>query len=286
MKKNYLVTGASGFIGSHVADYLTDKGHKVFLFDKKKSKHKKENQKMILGDTNSLNDLYKFTRKIHTIFHFAASADLSEANAKPFNTVENNVMGTVKILQACLKNKIKKIIFASSIYARSEQGGIYSTSKLSSEMIIERICRKFGIKFVILRFGTVYGERANKFNTVQNFIDDAKKTLKIFRETKGDEIRSYIHVKDVAKIAYISTKKKYENGCYNIFGGKRIVVKKLLNLIKQEIPKLKIIYSKSDNRKYNYKINTFTYKIRKGKNIKLGKYISIKSGIKKLLNKK
>ena len=49
-----------------------------------------------------------FNRKIHTIFHFAASADLSEANAKPFNTVENNVMGTVKILQACLKNKNKK----------------------------------------------------------------------------------------------------------------------------------------------------------------------------------
>ena len=45
-------------------------------------------------------------------------------------------------------------------------------------MIIERICRKFGIKFVILRFGTVYGERASKFNTVQNFIDDAKKLLK------------------------------------------------------------------------------------------------------------
>ena len=286
MKKNYLVTGASGFIGSHVADYLTDKGHKIILFDKKKSKYKKENQKMFLGDINSLNDLYKSTKKIHTIFHFAASADLNEANAKPFNTVENNVMGTVKILQACLKNKIKKIIFASSIYARSEQGGIYSTSKLSSEMIVERICKKFGIKFVVLRFGTVYGERANKFNTVQNFIDDAKNTLRIFRETNGNEIRSYIHAKDVAKIAYISTKKKYENGYYNIFGGKKIVVKKLLKLIKQEIPKLKIIYSKSDKKKYNYKINPFTYKIRKGKNIKLNKYISIKSGVKKLLDKK
>lgn len=283
MSKKFLVTGASGFIGSHVADFLTSKGHKVFLFDKKFSKFKKINQKMLLGDINSLNDLYKVTKKIHTIFHFAASADLNEANSKPFNTVENNIMGTVKILQACLKNKIKKIIFASSIYARSEQGGIYSTSKLSSEMIIERICKKFGIKFVVLRFGTVYGERANKFNTVQNYIDDAKKTLRIFRETTGNEIRRYIHVKDVAKIAYISTKRKYENGYYNIFGGKKIVVKKLLNLIKQEIPKLKVIYSKSDNRKYNYKINPFTYKIRKGKNIKLDKYISIQSGIKKLL---
>ena len=65
------------------------------------------------------------------------------------------------------KNKVKKIIFASSIYAISEQGQIYSRSKLASEMIIESICKKYNIKFVILRFGTVYGERANKFNTVK-----------------------------------------------------------------------------------------------------------------------
>ena len=104
------------------------------------------------------------------------------------------------MLKACLKNKVKKIVFASSIYARSEQGGIYSTSKLSSEMIIEKICKKSNLKFVILRFGTVYGERANSFNTVQNFIRSANKNKKIFRETIGNELRSYIHVKDVAKI--------------------------------------------------------------------------------------
>ena len=61
-------------------------------------------------------------------------------------------------------------------------------------MIIEKICKKFDLKFVILRFGTVYGQRANNFNTVQNFINDAKKKNKIFRETQGREIRSYIHI--------------------------------------------------------------------------------------------
>ena len=196
---------------------------------------------------------------------------------------KNNIMGTVKILKASLKNKVKKIIFASSIYARSEQGGIYSTSKLSSEMIIEKLCKKFKLRFVILRFGTVYGERANKFNTVQNFIDDAKKKFKIYRETKGNEVRSYIHVKDVAKITYQTTKKKYENGYYNIFGGQKIIVKKLLNIIKEKIPKLKIFYSKYDNRRYNYKINPFTYKLRKGKNIKLKKYINVQDGVSKLI---
>ena len=136
-----------------------------------------------------------------------------------------------------------------------------------------------------MRFGTVYGERANKFNTVQNFVKNAKKNFKIYRETKGNEIRNYIHVKDVAKIVYASTQKKYENGYYNIFGDKRIMVKELLDIIKSQVPKLKIYYAKKDNRKYNYKVNPFTYKLRKGKNFKLRKYINIKNGIFELINK-
>tara|TARA_B100000945_G_scaffold309309_1_gene300017 strand:- start:2128 stop:2991 length:864 start_codon:yes stop_codon:yes gene_type:complete len=283
MKKKFLVTGASGFIASHVSDLLTKKGFEVILFDKKFSKYKQKKQKMFLGNLKNLNNLIKATKKVDTIFHFAADADLNESNRNPFETIENNINGTVKIIKACIKNKIKKIIFASSIYAISEQGGIYSTSKLSSEMIIERLCKKFNIKFVILRFGTVYGERANTFNTVQKYINQARDKLKIHRETKGNEIRSYIHVKDVANVVCLSLKKKYENNYYNIFGKKKILVKELFNILKDEIPGLKISYSKSDKKKYNYKVNPFTYKIRKGSNIRLKKYIDVKNGVSNLI---
>ncbi len=278
-----LVTGASGFIGSHVSDFFSNKGFKVLLFDKKPSKYKQNNQKMIIGNINNLKHLNKATKNIHTLLHFAAEADLKDANENPFDAIDNNILGTVKIFRACLKNKVKKIIFASSIYARSEQGGIYSTTKLASEMLLERLCKKFKIKFVILRFGTVYGERANKFNTVQNFINDAKKRNKIFRETKGNEIRSYIHVKDVAKIVFKSKDKKYENSYINIFGNKKITIKELLSIIKKNIPKLKVFYSSYDRRMYNYKVDPFTYKIRDGKLVKLKKYIKVEDGISKLI---
>ena len=280
-----MVTGASGFIASHVADLLTNKGYNVALLDKIKSPYKKTNQKMILGNINNFQTLNLATKKIDTIFHFAATADLKEANEDPFGTIENNILGTIKLFKACVKNKVKKIIFASSIYAISEQGGIYSTTKLSSEMLVEKLSKKFNLKYVILRFGTVYGERANNFNTVQNFIKDAKKKLKIFRETRGNEIRSYIHVKDVAKIVLVSTETKYENGYYNIFGNKKIIVRDLLNIIKRKIPNLKVKYSKYEKKKFNYKINPFTYRLRKGKNFKLKKYISIENGINDLLKK-
>ena len=283
MSKTFLVTGASGFLGSHLADHLTSKNFKVRLFDKKKSKHQNRNQKMIIGSTSIYKDLDKALKKVDIVFHFAASADLNSSNKTPFQTIENNILGTANVLKACLKNKVKKIVFASSIYARSEQGGIYSTSKLSSEMIIEKICRKSNLKFVILRFGTVYGERANSFNTVQNFIRSANKNKKIFRETIGNELRSYIHVKDVAKITYKSLEKKYENNYFNIFGKKNILVKNLLNRIKKYVPGLKIKYAKKDTKMYNYKKNPFTYKLRAGKNLRLKKYISIDEGLKKLI---
>ena len=99
-------------------------------------------------------------------------------------------------------------------------------------MLIEKICKKYKIKFVILRFGTVYGERANRFNTVNNYIKLAKTKKKIFRESKGREVRSYIHVKDVVKLVFETTKKRYENNYYNILGNKKYLVKDLfLSLI-------------------------------------------------------
>lgn len=282
--KNILITGASGYLARYVADIFSEKGYNVTLLDIRASKFKKKNQKMVIGNLNNAKKIDLALKNIHTVLHFAASADLDESNKNPFKTIENNVLGTISLLRACLKMKVKKIIFASSIYAISEQGGIYSTSKLSSEMIIERVCKKFNLKFVILRFGSVYGGVANNFNTIQKFIKSAKIKKSIYRNTKGDEVRSYIHILDVARIVYESIKKKYENGYYNVFGGTKTTVKKLLYAIRDQIPGLKISFSKKDIRKYNYKKNPFTYRLRKGKNIKLKKYISLKKGIRDIVN--
>ena len=142
MKKRCLVTGASGFIASNLVHHLSQKGFLISLFDQKKPKYSIRNQKFYLADIKDSKALERATKKIDVIFHFAASADLIKSNENPFLAIDDNISGTVNVLKACVKNKIKKIIFASSIYAISEQGEIYSRTKLASEMIIESICKK------------------------------------------------------------------------------------------------------------------------------------------------
>ena len=283
MKKNILITGGSGFLASHIADYFSDRGYKVILLDKYKSKFLRKDQKMVICDILDRKKLENILKNVDIVFHFAAEADLFKSNSNPYYAIKCNIIGTANILEACIKNKIKRIIYASSIYALSEQGGFYSLSKLSSEMIIENYHKKYDIDFVILRFGSIYGDRANNFNTIQNFIRNAVTEKKILRKSNGREIRNFINVKDVSKICFQIIKKKYINKYFNIYGPKKKKVYEILNIIKNFLPETKINYYKKSKMKYNYNKKPFTYKLRRGKVIYLKKYINIEDGINSVI---
>ncbi len=189
----------------------------------------------------------------------------------------------MNVLEACIKNNVKKIIYASSIYSMSEQGGFYSMSKLTSEMLIENYFKKFGLNYVILRFGSIYGLRANYFNRINNYINDALKKKVIIRKSSGKEIRNYINVKDISKLTYEVLKDKHKNKYYNLFGGERTKVYQILKLIKKLLPETRIVYRKKDSLKYNYKVNPFSYKLRVGQNLNLNQYVKLEKGLKELI---
>ena len=281
-KKKILIFGGSGFLASHLCDGFNKKKYDVKIFDFKRSSYLKKGQKIIIGDIMNFKKVLKACNGIDIIYHFAAVADLKEANEKHLKAIKTNILGTVNILEAAIKTKVKKLIFASSIYARSQQGGFYSTTKLSSEMIIERYCEKYPLKFIILRFGSLYGSRFNKFNPIGNFIFQAIRQKKIIRFSDGKEIRNYIHVNDLKKICLEVLKKKFENKYINIFGGKATSVRNIINIIKRLIPNVEVIFR---NKKmiYNYKKNPFTYKIRKGITLRPKNEYNLNSGIKNLI---
>ena len=284
MKKKILITGASGFIASHLADALINQGYNVISFDRKKGHYSNKKNKFVRGDINNLDKLKKVTKNIDCVYHFAAVADIYLANDDPFKALKTNIFGTLNVLEACKINKVQKFIFASSIYSLSEQGGFYSISKFASEMIVENYAKKNNFKFICLRFGSIYGERANSFNTLQNFIKDAVKRKKIIRKSKGNEIRNYIHVLDAVKLCVKVLDKKYSNCYLNIFGPKKMKLKKVLQFIKSNFKKMDLRFSRKNSLTYNYVLSPFTYKLRKGNSLKLNKYINFEKSIKKLID--
>ena len=166
MKKNILIFGGSGFIGSHLADILSEK-HNVTIFDTKKSKWLKKNQKMIIGSILDSNKVKLALKNIDYIYHFAGIADIDESTKKRKLSIELNITGTTNILEAIIKSKhVKRFIFASTLYVYSEYGSIYRATKQSCETIIETYASLFDLDYIFLRYGSLYGPRSQQWNGI------------------------------------------------------------------------------------------------------------------------
>jgi UDP-glucose 4-epimerase len=283
--KNIIVFGGSGFLGSHICDCLADCGYKVTLFDKNRSKYLKQNQKMFVGDITDFSSVQKAIKHQNYVFHFAGVSDIGEANLNPFKTIKYNILGTTNILETIKNNKkINRIVFASSIYARCKRGGFYSSTKRTCESLIENYREKFNINYTILRFGSIYGLRANYFNIIHNLIVQGLKGNKIKRDGDGMEIRNYINVKDAAKICVKILNKRYANKYFNIVGKERVSVRKVINLIAKKTNAKKIIYRKNIINVDSYKVNPFTYKVKEAKFIKIKNGIKLEQGIQEIID--
>ena len=169
-----LVTGGSGFLGSHVADELTNNGHKVIIYDLLKSKWLKKNQKFIKGNITDTKKLSRLISGTDIVYNFAALGDLDKARFMPIETVNYNILSLVNMLKLSKKFKIKRFVQASSVYADSEEGGFYGRSKRAAEDYMVEFDKTFTFPYTILRFGSLYGPRADDNNGIKKLIKSAK----------------------------------------------------------------------------------------------------------------
>ena len=174
------VTGGSGFLGSHVADALSKKGHKVTIFDKKKSKWIRSDQKIVIGDILDAKALENVIKDADVVFHFAALGDLNQALREPVNSVITNILGTVRTLELSRKHKIKRFIHASTIYVNSAEGSFYRSSKKAAEDYVDEYKKNYGLNYTILRFGSLYGQRSDDTNGVKKIVKSAINASKHF----------------------------------------------------------------------------------------------------------
>ena len=166
-----VVFGGSGFLGSHVADELLKKGYEVIIFDKAKSGYLQSGQNMVIGDILDRQQVSAAVEGSDFVYDYAGIADLDDASTRPVDTAMLNVVGTCNILDACVTHKIRRFVYASSFYANSEKGGFYRCSKQAAEIYIEEYQRKYGQSYTILRYGSLYGPRADRNNGMREMIE-------------------------------------------------------------------------------------------------------------------
>ena len=284
MKKRILVIGGSGFIGSHLADKLSKDGHKVIIFDKKKSKYINPEQVFIKGDILNIKKLKEAVIKTDIVFHFGGIADIEYSKNNSKECLETNIIGTNNLLDIVSQMNIKpKIFFGSTLYIYSKYGSIYRISKEACENLIYEYEKNYGINYLILRFGTIYGTRTNNNNSMFNYIEKIlnHKNKSLLRlKVSGNELREFIHVHDVANICsdLIFKKNNEINKSFIITGLDKLKISDLIELI-MEIANKKIKISFSKNNTDHYKITPFSSKINITEKIVPKTYVDIGSGI-------
>ena len=274
-----LVTGGSGFLGSHVADALSGRGHEVTLFDVKPSVYRRPGQEMVVG---SVLDVETFSRAIEgceAVYHLAAVADIDDAKDSPRQTVEVNILGTLNALELSRLHGVGRFVFASSIYVYSDHGSFYRTSKRSCELLTEDYRDRYGLSYTILRFGSLYGPRADNHNSIYRLLSQALRTGRISYAGTGEEVREYINVLDAADAAAAILEPHFANENISLTGRERMKTREMLEMIREIMGgRVDIDFEQVvDNSHYTQTPYSYTPKL--GKKLVRESYIDLGLGI-------
>jgi UDP-glucose 4-epimerase len=225
------VIGGSGFLGSHVADELSEAGYAVCVYDLRRSPWLRADQQMAVGDLLDERALADAVAGCEAVYNYAAIADLNYALDKPVETACVNVLGTVKALEACRQAAVRRFVYASTVYVYSREGGFYRCSKQAAEHFVEEYQRACGLDFTILRYGSLYGPRSDESNGLHRIVRDALVRGAISYAGNPESIREYIHVQDAARASVVALGPEYRNESVVLTGHQPMRVADLLKMI-------------------------------------------------------
>jgi UDP-glucose 4-epimerase len=277
------VFGGSGFLGSHVCDKLSEAGYEVTIFDQVASPWIMENQHMIVGDILNEADVNQAVEGTDIVFNFAGIADIGEANERPPDTIKYNILGNANILEACVKENIKRYVFSSSVYVYSNSGGFYRCSKQACELYIENYHEVHGIEYTVLRYGSLYGPRADQRNAIYRFVKEALEKKKITYFGNASALREYIHVEDAAKSSVDILKPEFANEHIILTGHQPMTVSNLFKMIEEILGNsIEFEFENSANNSH-YLISPYSFNPKVGKKLAPPLHIDLGQGLLRMI---
>lgn len=280
-----LVTGGSGFLGSHLVDVLVGQGHDVRVLDRVRSRWLAPAVPAVLGDLNDPPCLAEAVDGREVVFHLAGFADLNAAKTRPLETVEVNILGTVRLMEAMRLAGAQRLLFASTAYVYSRQGGFYRCSKQACESYIEEYARVFGLRYTVLRFGSLYGPRADASNGVYRLLRTAITTGRISYSGGPDDVREYIHVEDAARLAVDLMQPSYESQHVTLTGHNSTRAAELFMMFQEILGRpLEVEYGQSAGPGTgHYAVTPYAYTPRPGKKMVTTSYVDMGQGLLRMV---
>ncbi len=279
-----LVIGGSGFLGSHIADELSNREHDVTIYDQKDSEWANKKQKIVKGDISNSALLEKEISKVDIVFHMAGISDIGESSQKPLETISENIIGSSIIMSLCAKYSVR-FMYGSTVYVYSKHGSFYRASKQSVETLIDVFHEKLGLDFTILRYGSLYGPRSQSWNGVKRVVSEMLKNKKITFNGTGTEKREYIHVNDAAKMSVDLIDDSYKHKAVTVTGLQVLTQAELLEMIAEIMDeKIEIRYKEESEIEAHYNQTPYQYVPKRSLKIVPNEYIDIGQGILELIS--
>lgn len=285
-----LVTGGCGFIGSHLVDRLIEIGHEVIVLDRVHPVHKNNKAKYYLQDLseNYIKYLYHF-EGVNNVFHLASDVSIPYCVEKPNESMANNTLSTMNVLECSKIHNVNRFIFSSTsaVYGNTlfipsiETNQVqclntYSISKYTGEQLCRMYYELYGLKTVMFRYFNVYGERQHKSGqyapVMSIFMNQKSKGEPLTIIGEGYQTRDFVHVSDVVLANILASQKELQQygEVFNVGTGNGTVIKDIADSISSHqvfIPERpgEVLHSRANNDKiksllgWNYSISVLDW---------------------------
>ena len=253
-----LVTGGSGFIGSHVVDRLLAAGHEARNFDLLESPylngHPFENA---IGDLRDEDAVNAAVDGCDVVVHLAAMADVDQVAKDPTRTEQVNVRGTHVLLEAARRAGVSRFVYASTIWVYGDATGpeqidedtplplpkhFYTATKIAGEMYVRSYGELYGLEHTILRFGIPYGPRARPTAVVPAFVAKALAGQPLTIAGDGTQSRRFVYVEDLAAGVVAALQPQAANRIYNLVSSENVSVRSIARTVRDVVGDVPIVH--------------------------------------------
>lgn len=251
-----LVTGGSGFIGSHVVDRLRRRGAHVRVFDMVMPTFR-DDIEFYQGSLLDIEALRMAMSGIDIVYHLAAVADVKDVFEEPHYAESINVRGTINTLEASRKSRrIRRFIYGSTTWVYSEVNEsfvneetplrppthLYTATKIASEYYCQCYNSLYKLPVTILRYGIPYGPRARGGAVIPIFVRKALNGEPLTIAGDGLQFRKFVYVEDLAEGNVLALASPGENTIYNLDGAEKVTIRQIAETVRRLIGNVKIEY--------------------------------------------